>query len=1113
MKKTLSYLHKLQFSPKLQDSWIAKYLGNPRLSILVLLIVVGIGLTSYLSLPKRLNPEVKIPLIIVSTVLPGASPNDVESLVTVPLENAAQSLENVSTVTSSSQDNVSVIQIEFTSGTDTEKAQSDTKSVIDAVSLPDEAMDPSVQKIDFENQPVWTFALIGTKDYASIARFAEILQDKLEELPSIDRVRTGGLETQEISIVINPTTATAYDINPFSLLQLVSGSLASFPSGNIRTENSSFTLAIDPQVTTIEDIRNLKLSINNEIVPLSSIATISEKSKPGSYATYFASKNQEPTRAVIFDVYKTSSANIDKAVADAEHAIEEETGIHEGSFYIRSIQNTGELIDEQFGHLIRDFALTTVLVFAVLFIFLGARQAVVSFFAIPLTFLISFSVMRATGISLNFLSMFSLLLSLGLLVDDAIVVISAMTSYFRSGKFTPLQTGILVWKDFLVVILTTTLTTVWAFLPLLLAGGIIGEFIKSIPIVVSSTLIASFFVAMFLTLPFMVILLKPQIPRRVSIFLQILLILILLVVFFFIAPKGIFMVVSIAALVLAVLVTVVIWGALVGRTKDVISTRTQKSTALKRVPHFVDNGFISFEKIGIKFEHLLERVLSSKKNRRRVIVMVIIFSVFSYLLLPFGFVKNEFFPPADQTNLYVSLELPSGTNISVTEKEAVVIINKLRSHEDVSYVTSDMGQAFSDMGGTTGAGGNTVLFSLTLPERGERKQDSIQIAQDLRSEFKSYAKGTITVTEVSGGPPAGAAIQIKLLGEDLSVLDTHAEKVISFLKNQPGVIDPKKSIKEGTSKVVFIPNTEIMASYGVSVNTVGSMLRTFASGLKLDSAKLTGDKTEELDITLRMGDGEQRIEDLYSLSVATQQGNIPLTTLGKFELKPNPTLISREGGERTVSITAGVTPNVTTSEVNAKLEKFADTSLRLPDGYTWKTGGVNEENQQSINSMLQAMLLSFTLILATMVVQFSSFRKAVMVMLVIPLSISGVFIIFAATGTPLSFPALIGILALFGIVVKNSILIVDKITANEKHNMPFVASIVDATESRLEPIALTTLATIMGLIPITLSDPLWRGLGGAIIAGLVFSGTIMLFFIPVVYYSWFTPKELRDKKT
>jgi HAE1 family hydrophobic/amphiphilic exporter-1 len=307
-----------------------------------------------------------------------------------------------------------------------------------------------------------------------------------------------------------------------------------------------------------------------------------------------------------------------------------------------------------------------------------------------------------------------------------------------------------------------------------------------------------------------------------------------------------------------------------------------------------------------------------------------------------------------------------------------------------------------------------------------------------------------------------------------------------------------------------------MGENNISQDQLGLWLRTFASGFTLDTIKLASNGNEDTDITLRMGTGAQKIEDIYSIGIPSQTGVQPLANLGTIELKPNPTQITREDGKRTISVTAATRPGFNTSELNKDLETFATNSLNLPNGYSWKTGGVNEQNQESVSSILTAMLLSFLLIIVTMVIQFGSFRKAIIVMLVIPLSISGVFIIFGLTQTPLSFPALIGMLALFGIVVKNSILIVDKIGANQKIGMDFTDSIVDASVSRLEAIALTSVCAIIGLIPITLSNPLWRGLGGAIIAGLTFSGTIMLFFIPVVYYYWFHPraeKAVRRRRT
>ncbi|MBI3485392.1 efflux RND transporter permease subunit [Candidatus Daviesbacteria bacterium] len=1118
MQKISTYLKQLKFDPKLANSLIAKYISNPRLVILLSLAIIILGVTSYISLPRNLNPEIKIPIVIVSTVLPGAGPKDVESLVTIPIEDSITGLSRVKTVTSISRDSISIVTVQFDSGVDPEKARTDIKSAVDSVSnLPKDAKLPNVQKLDFANQPVWTFALTGGDDLASLTRYARILRDKIKELPSVDKVVTTGLDEQEIQIVIKPETFSSYKLNPQSLAPLISSAISSFPAGSVKTNSSSFTLSIDQDVISVNDVRNLRLNLNGNTISLSDIAQVIERSKPDQAESILASPNKKIERAVNFDVYKTSTAKIDDAVADVRNLTDQSLKSYHGIFAIQTVRNTGEEIDKQFNELIKDFTLTIILVFFTLLIFLGLRQAIVASSSAPLTFLISFVVMKLTSISLSFISLFSLLLALGLLVDDTIVVISAMTSYyrvkrdnssadFRTGKFTPLQTGLLVWRDFLVAVFTTTITTVWAFLPLLLSTGIIGEFIKPIPIVVSTTLMASFFVAMFVTLPFIIILLKPNIPNRVRILVSVLVGALLIGGFVFSLPKNNLFPIELAAFLVFLIITFLIRQQLIRDLKYRFEKSNFTERSATRLRSISDQGLISLEALSKKYKNLIERILSSKKARIRTIVMVIVFSVFSYLLLPLGFVKNEFFPKSDQDFIFVSLELPSGTSLDRSNQEAVNLLDKLKTTPELEFVTANIGQSFNSQGGIGEGGFNNILFSLKLKNKKFRKLSSIYIGEKLRLEFRDYKNGNLSIIESTGGPPAGADLQIKLFGDDLATLDQYADKLQNYLKTQSGAINIDKSIKPGTSKLVFVPDKDKMSQNNLTADTVGFWLRMFASGFSPNSVKFESDGNEKKDITIRVSSNSQYLENVSSLVIPGtpgQTGDIPISSLGILKLQPNPTLITREDGKRTISVTASVRPGFSVSTMNKQLEKYAD-SLNLPAGLSWKTGGVNEENQNSVNSILQAMVLSFLLIIITMVIQFNSFRRALIVMLVIPLSISGVFIIFSLTNTPLSFPALIGVLALFGIVVKNSILIVDKIVKNNAVGMSFQESIADGASSRLEAIGLTSMTAIIGLIPITLSDPIWQGLGGAIIAGLTFSGTIMLFFIPVVYYYFFT---------
>jgi multidrug efflux pump subunit AcrB len=1108
MKHVSVYLRRLKFPPALLNSWIAKYFTNLRLIILIILAISVFGITSLLGLPRNLYPDVTIPDIIVTAVLPGAGPADVESLVTVPLEDSVNGVNGVKTVTSTSSESVSSVVIEFNTGVDIEKAKQDVQSAVDGITtLPTEVQRPQVLKIDLQKTPVWTFAVTGG-DQASLNRFSKRLKEDLTNLPSIDSVTLSGVPDSETQIIVRPEAVSEFNIQPQALMGAIKSGLNSYPSGSVKTLNSNFALTIDQGVSTIDDIRLLKVNLNGQVVNISDIADVVEISKPDSLPVY-TENNGKIGRSVTLDVYRVTSVNIEKAQNDAQKLVEQELKQEQGRFQLIDEVNYAKLISEQFSELQKDLVETILLVAVVLFLFLGARQAAVALLATPLTFLITFAVMGATGITLNFLSVFALLLSLGLLVDDTIVVVSAVSAYNRASKFTPFQTGLLVFRDFIAAITTTTATTIWAFLPILTAGGIIGLFIKPIPIVVSTTLAGSFFVAIFITLPFMIFLLKPNFPRRVVVFSRIVAAIAVLIAIFMIFPKNPLLLPQVALFIVLLTVIYLIRKYIVREFKS-RSPYQLTTVRRKRLSNYMESGVLSFQAVESAYSRAIHKVLASKTRRRQLIIAVVIFSIFSYMLVPLGFVKNEFFPKSNGDTLNVSVELPAGTNIKTSTEEGVKILKTLEDTPETEYVVLRFGgsQGFAGFGGSASTQ-NVFNYTLVLTPHNARKLTSSEIADDLRSKFKNYNRGTLSVNEETGGPPAGSDVNFKIFGPDLATLDGYANKVSDFLKTELGATNVQKSIKSGTSKIVFVPDNQKLAQYNLTPDVAGFWLRLFATGVIVDSIRVDKYSKDKEDITLRLESSIPNAEDITSVSIPTISGPVPIASLGKLTLEPNPTQITREDGKRTISVSAGVKAGYTIPQVNANLEKFANNNLNLPSGYSWKTGGVNEQNQESVGDIYKAMFISVILILTTMVLQFHSFRRAIIVILVIPLAISGVFIIFALTGTALSFPALVGVLALFGIVVKNSILIVDRIVANVKTGMDFNESIADAASSRLEPIALTSICAIVGLIPITISDPLWRGLGGAIIAGLTFSGTIMLFFIPVVYYIVFNPKKKR----
>lgn len=1104
MKKVVSYLELLKFDPNLWQKWYAKYLVQIRLVLLLILAIVVVGIYGYINLPRRQNPEIKLAIVVVNTILPGASPTEIESLVTIPLEDKLSSLEGIDTLVSTSAENSSTITIQFKSGVDGDRARDQAQSAVDSVTtLPSDIQTPTVVKLDFENQPIWNFALLSNGDYPSLMRFSQALKKRIENISVVDKVEISGFDNQTIDVVIKPEKVRELGINPLLISQALSKATSSYPAGNLLTNGSSFALTIDKEIVSLDDIRNLRIVIAEKVLTLGDIAEVGYRSIPNQPITYYTSAAVNKQPAVEFFVFKTSNVNIDAAEKQLKDEVNKAI-LENPQFQVVNIQNSAEEITKQFNELTRDFISTIILVFTLLLIFLGIRQAVISSITVPLTFLSAFAIINFLGLSLNFLSMFAFLIALGLLIDDTIVSVAAMTRYYATGKFTPAETGILVWKDFIVPLWSTTITTIWAFLPLLLATGIIGEFIKSLPIVVTATMISSTSIAVLITLPLMIVFLKPVFPKRVRVLLFIIGGLSLLIPPLLFLPKN--------PVLPVILLVYILFIFIVIRTRQTLKLSflnlLNRNMYLKKSPQFLsrisNKGLLDIESVSHRYMNIIDRILVSKHGKRNVLIAIAVFALVAFALVPLGFVKNEFFPKTDTELLYVTVELPSGTTIEKANIEALNLSEQLKDTKEVQFIIAESGSSFNSNQGRSSST-NSVLLTLHLTDHKTRNITSQTIAQQIRDELQNYSKGKLTVQELSAGPPAGADIQLTLLGEDSGVLETYANKVIAFLEQQKGVANVDKSIKPGTPKLVFVPNKEKLANNGLTADTLGFWMRTYASGFTLDKIKF---EDEEKDIVFRLTPNSPSPEDLTSLTIPNTLGeNIPLLDLGQLKLSSNPTVITREDKKRTISVTASLVEGANLQDKTTALDKFVKDELKLPDGYSTKSGGVNEENQKSVNSILQAMSISFLLILITMVIEFGSFRQTFIALMIIPLSIAGVFYIFALTNTPLSFPALIGILALFGIVVTHAIVVIEKINDNLHANLPLKDAIVDAAGNRLEPVLLTSLATIVGLIPITLSDPLWRGLGGAIIAGLLFSGAIKLFFVPVTYYLMFKDKK------
>jgi multidrug efflux pump subunit AcrB len=500
------------------------------------------------------------------------------------------------------------------------------------------------------------------------------------------------------------------------------------------------------------------------------------------------------------------------------------------------------------------------------------------------------------------------------------------------------------------------------------------------------------------------------------------------------------------------------------------------------------------------YKKILTTILNSKNTRRKTIAIVIIFFIFSFSLLATGFVKNEFFPGEDVDFFYVTIELPQGTKASVTEEKVKNLLPHFTKIPGVTGVAMQVGFEVDNNGSVGATSSNIATLTVLTPKD---ISSSKKIAAEARALpiISEFTKGKITIAELTGGPPAGADVVVTFVGDDLTVLRNLAIDLKNTINEKLPIENIVISPRLAAATVEFVPDDTLLASRGLTREIIANQLFIFANGFTLADDVEFNNLTEKRDIVLRFNEKTPSLATLGRIMIPTTNGNVPLESLGKLQLNQNVSKINREDFNHTVTLTAGLTNDANLVEINKEIATIVNTTLIFQPGYSWTSGGANQKNNESVQSILQGMLLAFVLIFLTLIIHLKSYRKAMLVLLTIPPAASGVFVIFAITGVSLSFPALIGMLALFGIVVNNAIIVISQINANQKVGMSYKKSIIEGASSRLEPILLSSLTTIIGLLPITFSDPVWQGLGGAIISGLLFSGLIMLFFIPTTYYA------------
>ncbi|MDD2486876.1 MAG: efflux RND transporter permease subunit [Candidatus Gracilibacteria bacterium] len=1054
------YLDKLKFDPKLNNSWSNFFLTRTRFIILLVIIIIIAGLLSAKTLPLESNPEIKIGMGTVVTILPGASPEIVEDLVTKKLEKQINKIKGIDTMTSTSKNSVSMIIVQFTSNKDIPTAMRELKDKADLAKkdLPADTKDPVVTEISFDDSPIWTFTISGDYNGFELYDYGKKIRDELEKNILVSEVKISGGDQAEFRVEYDPKKLDELNLTASSVNSAIAGLNFTIPIGDLAVDKYKHTVTLDERFFDIQSLKNLVISKtgNSGIIYLKDIANVFEAPAKRTTLSRLSYKGDNgklviPSNAVTLGVVKKTGGSIVNLIDEGVVKLEEmqSLGILPKNLKITTIQDNSERIKLDLEHLVRDGIITVLLVFFILFAIIGIKEALVAGISAPLVFLMTFIIMALFGQTLNFLTMFALILSLGLLVDDAIVVISAINQYKATGKFTTRESALLVIRDYKNVLISTTLTVVYIFSAMLFMTGIMGKFLFSIPFIITVTLLSSLVVALTIN----------------------------------------------PALAVAF---------------DKTKIKGKKESKLSK---FMNSGFIKLTKVENFYEHILEYIISKRKRAIIFLFGVLGLFILSLFLPGLGILKSDFFPKTDADTFTINFEAEPGTKLDITSGLVKPIETLLLKEKEVTSFATTIG-AQSGGGGKSLGGSNSgdnyasITINLIKKEYG-RKETSIDMTDRFRNEFKKINGIKVTIAEVASGPASGADFEIKIYGENFNIMQKIADDYKKVLSKVPGAINIESSRKPVPLEFKFSFDSNKLALYDLSLAQVGLFVRNVVDGA--EATKILKGTDEIIVRTIYNSESSNNLDKIKDLKIKNQKGtDVYLRDILVNELKSSTNSITRIGQKRVISVTASAGKTTTGKSILAEFNQKTD-KYEMPVGYEGIVGGSNEESAKSVTSLMTSMIFGIFFIIITLVVLFDSYKQSILVLTTIPLSLIGVFVGLVLFGQPLSFPGLIGLVALFGIVVRNGIILFDKINANIKEGIEFKESIIDAVKTRLEPVFLTSICTVLGMIPLTLSNPTWTSLGLSIIFGLTVSTFFTLIVLPTLYYVFLEKKYNKRK--
>jgi len=1019
---------------------------KPITTIMIFMAVIVFGLYSLRFLPIDLYPEIDPPYITVMTTYVGANAEEIETNITKLVEDGLNSVDDLKEITSSSQDNLSMVTLEFDWEADLTEAVNNVRDALDLVKegLPDDAENPLIFRFSTSSMPILFYAVTADESYDGIEKILdEKVINPLNRINGIGSIAMMGAPGRRIYVDCDPHKLDAFGLTIEQIGQIIAAENMNLPSGHLKMGQFDYQLRIEGELTDSYQLDNLVVgNKNGKIIYLKDVATIAD-----TYREKELRENFKGKPGLRLFIMKQSGANSVRIAAEVEKELAKLQKDLPDDIEFSTIFNTADDIKTSINNLGTTLIYALFAVILVVLLFLGRwRATFIIVLTIPISLIVAFVYLYLSGNSINVISLASLSIAIGMVVDDAIVVLENITKHIERGS-SPREAAIYATKEVWLSVVATTLVVVAVFLPLTLVGGQTGVMFKQLGWIVTITVVTSTIAAITLT------------PMLSSLMLR-------------------------------------------------LRKNNKKSLYDKTIIRLLD-----------KLDEGYAKLISWVLHHKLVVFMgSLLIVVLTVGILASGKIKFENFPETDNSYFQVDVELQTGIRV----EESVLVADRIQAILDEKVpeaIMSYQSAGTDDEGGFNNlmfqSATNTVMFRVRLCPIDERDRSVWEIQDMLREELDKIPEIiNYTVGSGSFGMTASNTVDVEIMGYDIPTTTHLANEVRDRLQTIEGAGDIQISRDKEKPQLQIVFDRDKLAQYGLNTATAASVVRNRVAGLTASRFREDGD---EYDIVVRYNEeGRNTIADLEDISIMTPMGTtVKVSEVGHVEEYWAPPSIDRKIKQRIVTVSVTPIKGKSLSEIAIAVQKELD-QIDFPSDVTYNVGGAYEDFMESAADMGLLFIIVIALVYIVMASQFESLKMPLIIMISIIFSFSGVVLAAMITGITMSMVAILGAVLLVGIVVKNGIVLIDFMNLLRERGVGLYEAAVEASRSRLRPILMTAMTTILGMLPMALSanegSEIWAPMGITVIGGLLFSTIITLIITPAIYVSW-AKSGARDKKT